>query len=256
MFKINLIQRMISLFLVVTFLVTNSTVLPVFASDNISLPVNLKSLPNHLPSLKLPEDLGSIQDSYQGNTQEKVILIQDAHAVPEAQLKIQQTINYFQKEYGIKRVALEGVWTHLDPQIFKSFPDKVLLKEVLDPYYEKGEISGPTLAAIFNEQEAHYQGIEDRLLYHQGLRYYLEASSESQKRLEKLTKQQQLLETQKKETYSEDLWKVDQALQDFEEDAMGLAQALKVIAEIQAPESESQIERLLAEDEDLKKHRR
>jgi len=106
----------------------------------------------HPDSVTIPAELGTIQETYVASAESPtVILIQDAHAIPDAQRNIQQLINYFQQEHGVDLVALEGAASPLDPTLFKSFPDKKVLREVFQKYYEDGELTGGTAAAIFND---------------------------------------------------------------------------------------------------------
>ena len=51
-----------------------------------------------------------------------VVLIQDAHAVPDAQRSLEKLIEYLQKEYGVTTVAVEGAEGKIDPTLFPSVP--------------------------------------------------------------------------------------------------------------------------------------
>ncbi|MCM8775647.1 MAG: hypothetical protein NC930_04770, partial [Candidatus Omnitrophica bacterium] len=112
--------------------------------------------------IKIPAEFGAIEEQNKASDQGPlVILIQDAHAIPDAQSNIERLIGYLQKTYGIPLVALEGAESGLDAQIFKSFPDQKKLKAVLQGYYDRGELSGGTGAAILNTSKSVYHGIED-----------------------------------------------------------------------------------------------
>src|SRR5262245_15939745 len=118
-----------------------------FLFSNLSLPLSFAaSAPDSFPvielkdsaSISIPANLGKVQEFFQGSGK-TVILIQDAHAIPDAQRNIQRLIDHFQKQYGVRLVALEGAASKADPQIFRSFPDKKLLKKTFEEYFEKGE---------------------------------------------------------------------------------------------------------------------
>ena len=117
-------------------------------TGNHSLPVPF-SLQN-ISQVRVPSEIGKIQELSKGKGSKVVILIQDAHAIPDAQKNIQRLIDHFQKEYGVGLVALEGAAAKLDSQIFKSFPDKETLKKVFQGYRERGELAGGVAAAIFS----------------------------------------------------------------------------------------------------------
>ncbi|HXV27415.1 MAG TPA: hypothetical protein VD913_00470 [bacterium] len=200
--------------------------------------------------MTVPGDLGIIQDLYLSHSRPEssfVILIQDAHAIPEVQIKIQKLIGYFQTTYGVKRVALEGAASRLDPQIFKSFPDKKQLKKILNNYYENGELTGSTAAAILNDTDSTYDGIENWHLYEEGLKFYLRAMEKEGELSDKLRTAGRRLRVQKKRMYSEELLATDQALQSFRQNEKDLMETLKVLARIKAPEKGSELALLLEE---------
>ena len=147
------------------------------AQAQLITPVTQISNPSaiELKNVVVPHEFGKIQETYTSSHQSPtVILIQDAHAIPDAQRSILKLIGLFQKKYGIDLVALEGASSDLDPQILRSFPDQQLLHKVLEQYSERGELAGTTAAAILNKEQATYHGIEDWDLYEEGLRYFLD----------------------------------------------------------------------------------
>ncbi len=79
--------------------------------------------PTDLARLTIPETLGTIEEAFLTGGNRTVILIQDAHAVPEAQNNIRKLISYFQKEYGAGAVAVEGASGPLDTFFLRKFPD-------------------------------------------------------------------------------------------------------------------------------------
>ena len=185
------------------FLTTNVRAFP--ASVNLT-PDSLPRKELNLEDVVLPSEIGKIQETYRSpHPSPVVILIQDAHAIPNAQHNIQRLIDFFQKQYGVGLVALEGANAPLDPQIFKSFPDKELLKKVFAEYEARGELTGGTAAAIFNEQPSLYQGIEDWNLYEEGVGFYLQAMEKESQILEKLQAASLKLQEEKRKIYSKEL---------------------------------------------------
>ena len=134
------------------------------------MPILSALFPQDVASLKIPSKWGTIEEFHQGSKSETVIIVQDAHSIPDAQLSLQKIIKHFQNTYGLRKIALEGASKTLDPQILRSFPDQDLLRQILKSYHVEGELAGGTSAAIFNESEdAVYQGVEDWALYEQNL---------------------------------------------------------------------------------------
>ena len=213
-------------------------------SQTVVFPKELK-----LEKIILPAELGKIEETFQGKADEVVILIQDAHTIPEAQRNIQKLISHFQKEYGVGLVGLEGASSQADPQILKSFPDKEILKKVTDEYFEKGELTGTNAAAILNDGKSIYHGIEDWKLYEQALGFYLSAMEKEPALLEKLTSLEKDLSTKKERAYSKELLQIDNAFAVFQENHSDLISVLKVLAKVKRPQKGTELAILLEESE-------
>ena len=157
--------------------------------------VSYRSLQADMKTIALPEEIGRVQEIYRGTDDKVVILIQDAHSIPDAQRSIRSILDFFQTQYGISLVGLEGASNRLEPQIFRSFPDKELLRKTLDAYTERGELTGGTAAAIFGANDerdprqnsgsnttgaaksSQFFGIEDWPLYEEGVSCFLKATA-------------------------------------------------------------------------------
>ncbi len=143
----------------------------------------------------IPPELGTISEAYRGErgtgNEERegasvsrsplavprhdrtVVLIQDAHAVPDAQRSLMKLIEHFQSKYGIRQVALEGAEGKLDPELFRNFPDKEKLAKVFNSYLDSGELSGAAVASVLLPTQTDYVGIEDWDLYQKGITSFL-----------------------------------------------------------------------------------
>jgi len=171
----RLSQRIIAGAVILSFLMTIHMAPPVYAfpAPEIS-PQNDPSaaFPQELSQLEIPEDFGSVESAYRAGGEKTVILIQDAHAIPDAQRSIQKLIQHFEGRYGIRTVALEGAASVLDTQMFRSFPDQERLAKVFEAYMEAGELAGGPAAAVLSDRDARYYGVEDWGLYEEGIRSF------------------------------------------------------------------------------------
>src|SRR3989338_2659820 len=125
-----------------------------FLTTNLAVPSHASALPPQtLSSLepqtiaqqfRIPDELGRIESLRIGNSPEKpfVVILQDAHAILDAQQKIRLIIEHVRKEYGIQTVALEGAAGKLDTILFRAFPDAKSKQEVFGQYLERGEVTG------------------------------------------------------------------------------------------------------------------
>src|SRR3989338_3151532 len=156
--------RLTSWVVITAFLFTNvSWAQPAVPGQAISATPVMKALSE---KLVIPEELGSIQAEHRaGDGRPYVVYIQDAHAILDAQTKIEKLIGYLQEEYGFGLVALEGGEGELDPTLLRTFPDEFVKRRVMESYLRRGELTGAQMAAIFHPGNAAYFGIEDWKIY-------------------------------------------------------------------------------------------
>jgi hypothetical protein len=212
-------HKAIASFVLGVFTLTNMMPQSAYAAAELHKPSEAVAIsPLDLQAISIPHELGKIQEIYKAKSVESraesqdfstrssafssklVVLIQDAHAIPDAQRNIQKLIGHFQKEYGIRLIALEGASSRLDPQIFRSFPEQEILKKVFGNYMKNGELAAGPAAAIFNDREASYYGIEDWALYEKGIRLYQEAMAAEAQVFEKIADFKKQLFKQKKKS--------------------------------------------------------
>lgn len=202
---------------------------------------SVQALPLDPAQINIPPEIGKVESAFRGKEDKFIILIQDAHAIPDAQRSIQKLIGHFQNQYGVGLIAVEGAASALDPQIFRSFPDKKVLRGVFEKYHTEGELTGSTAAAIFNGTPAVYQGIEDWDLYEEGLYFYLLAMKNGEDLTQKLGAAEADLEARKQKTYSKALLDLDGVLKSFYEDDTTLVDVLRALSDIRAPEQGSEL---------------
>ena len=152
-----------------------------------------------LDSLTLPGALGTIQERFSGEDQagEKplILYLQSAHTNLDSETNTRKIIGYFEKEYGLNLILLEGGEGRLDSLFFKSFPDEDLKKNVLNDYLSKGDLSGAEVSSILDENhDTHYYGIEDQALYQANKDAFLKALENGPALLKLLTREEEKLQ--------------------------------------------------------------
>jgi len=246
------INRFAAFFVALTFLVTNHCTLPFSYAALPGTDANaagVSAFPGDLNKLEVPSNIGKLMEVSQGRTKTPVLLLQDAHAIPDAQKNICNLIDFFQQTYGLKNVAVEGVATKLNPQIFKSFPDQELLRKTFTEYLKQGEMTGTTLAAVFNKLEGNFVGVEDWALYEEGYGYFLTAMTASETLKDRLFEMESALEIEKETRYSPELKEADRALTRFRKNYSDLMEVIRVLGKFQRPEEGSELAALLAASE-------
>jgi hypothetical protein len=258
----NIFLRMVSVMTLTAFVMTSfhsdfahAAVPGLRETESVSHEVSNPKLPTNLASITVPGEIGKIEDLYAGDSGQTVILIQDAHAIPDAQRNIHKLINFFRSQYGIDTIAAEGSASEMDPQIFKSFPDQELLKKVFEKYLEAGELNGTAAAAIFSSndksslarKEARFTGIEDWNLYEAGVEAYLRAMEQEPASSKKLKIKSEQLKKEKERIYSSQLLEIDRLLESFRTNGAALSDVLLKLSEVKAPEPVSDLAMILEE---------
>src|SRR5690349_12946741 len=72
-----------------------------------------------LSQIRIPAELARVEETFRGKPGPWVILLQDAHAVPDAQRKISRLLLDLQNRYGLDEVAVEGASSELDVQFLR-----------------------------------------------------------------------------------------------------------------------------------------
>ncbi|MFA5160110.1 MAG: hypothetical protein WC484_06355, partial [Candidatus Omnitrophota bacterium] len=242
-----ILKKGTTVFVCAAFLAT-SVSLPQAKSEVSSMSVMAyRSLADDLIAIALPKEIGNIRETYRGTSDKIVVLIQDAHSIPDAQRSIRSIIDHFQTRYGVSLVGLEGASEKLDPQIFRSFPDKDLLRKIFDAYAQRGELTGGTAAALFNASSGTYHGIEDWSLYEEGVLYFLKAMEMEKEIMSLLNPMVAALNREKKTVYSKELLEIDHMLANFGENKTDLVQVLNQLSKYQVPPKGSELALLLEE---------
>gem|GEM_PF-4514058 len=184
--------------------------------------------------LVIPEEFGTIQEQNLSPDKTKpfIVLIQDAHAMADAQASIQKILRYLQEKYHISLVALEGGAGKVDAELFRAFPDAKLETKVMGEYVRRGELSGAQMASIFNPAKADYIGLENWKLYEANYLAFLRAGRNQESILKNLKTLTQELDEKRKNVYTLDLNKFHEAAEKFrggEGDLFGLLNYLNSI---------------------------
>jgi hypothetical protein len=133
------------------------------------------ALPQEPADLKLSSQLGVIQEIQKSNStenQKTIFLIQDAHAVPEAQKAIGALLHELYQKTGTQLVGLEGTQGRLDLTLLQQNPEPELMDEAIASYLDTGELSGAVASAIRHPELSVY-GIEDWALYEKAIDSFL-----------------------------------------------------------------------------------
>ncbi|MCM8774914.1 MAG: glycogen/starch synthase [Candidatus Omnitrophica bacterium] len=188
--------------------------------------------PPDLYKATVPTELGYVSERYQGKSLKTIIYLQDAHAIPAAQVSLRRLVEYFQAAYGVRTVALEGAEGKLDPTLFRTFPDSHRLSKVFEDYLNRGELAGGAVASVLSRHEATYLGIEDWKLYEKGIRTFLEALKRQPEFFKEIDRLSENLRHLKKKYYSTKAAELDSRVRAWDEKPENLAGLLNFLTSI------------------------
>lgn len=183
-----------------------------------------------LQEVVIPPEQGLIQSKDIVEGAPVVFLLQDAHAVGDAQFALSDLIGTLSTRYGVRDVLLEGAQGELDTLLFDAFPDREILSDFFRPYLEKGELSGATMARILNRADLGYYGMEDYKLYEEGLLSFLKGLQQREVVLPRLEREIAALRLQQREVYSEEAFKLTELIHAWQKNPKKFLELLKFIA--------------------------
>ena len=175
--------------------------------DRTDSPGSFKEL--NVEAFAIPQYLGHIKDTFKGTSDKAVIHIQDAHCNYAAQHKVSDLIEYFNKEYGIDTINLEGGKGDYDLSIFTRIQDKNIREKVADYFVKEGLVNGAEYFAINNPTEINLWGVEDTALYLESLDIYRESISHKEEIEKYLKELNHILSNLKRRIYSGELLEFD-----------------------------------------------
>ena len=192
-----------------------SSVPPVAAASVIPVSASLRSFSN-LSAIRIPETLGYISEFHQGAGPETFILVQDAHAIGEAQKNIARILWRLEHKYGVWNFAAEGGEGAMDPLMLETTPVRKALKNELGQMIQAGELSGTVPAAMLGRAgRTRFWGIEDSGLYEKEIQLYVKNLSGQNAALEKIQRARGALQIQKKKVYPATALKLDRWIEAF-----------------------------------------
>jgi len=131
-----------------------------------------------IQQVNIPNEIGTVEEVYDANPGGEsplIVYIQDAHCNFEAQSNIRKIIDVLQKDHALGLVTVEGGSGRIDPLLYRAFPDAQIKHRVIEDYVRRGEMSGAEYAAIVNDRESDFWGIEDMKAYYENKKAFLEA---------------------------------------------------------------------------------
>ena len=141
-----------------------------YAQGLVSLgPVPNLSLRNEL----IPQDLGTIEESYQGSLDKTIFYIQDAHDSLEAQENIAEIIRHLVENYEVNTVFEEGYEGPVPSDDYFGFIKSPKAKEKVSYFLmDKLRLGGAEYAHVNRKKDFNLIGVDSLELHRQNVEAY------------------------------------------------------------------------------------
>lgn len=108
---------------------------------------------------------GERVESFQGNAPYRVFVIQDAHALPDAQKSAAQILEFWVSRLGLNLVGLEGATGVLPHSSVAAFPNRAARGMLAESLLDEAVIGGPEYLQMTRYPSLSLRGVEDPALY-------------------------------------------------------------------------------------------
>ncbi len=198
-----------------------------------------------LGEIQIPEAYGRIVDIYEGNSEQTLIHIQDAHVHYEAQKNLASILESLIRNNDVKLILVEGGDIRGDLSSLRKLGSKEARTEVAERYLRKGLIAGDEYLELVSDYPIIRQGIEDAELYEENFRVFLEVERLKKVALDQLDRLQEAVETLKKTIYSSAHLDLEKMREAYETEQMELVDYYEYLAAYGGAEGYPNVERLL-----------
>ena len=168
--------------------------------------------------IKISQELGKIQESYQGKKKKLIIHLQDAHCNYDGQKKAAHLLEELVKNYGLRLILVEGGSGDVSLAYLRDYGTQELREKVAEEYLKKGEIAGEEYLDIVSDLQFILYGIETDELYNAHLDSFWKVEVFKDRALKNCSDLKTLVDKLKKYVYSKQLKALEQKKADYEKE--------------------------------------
>ncbi len=198
-----------------------------------------------ISQISIPQELGRVIEVYNASedsdrresraksregqkTENKlIVLIQDLHTNPEAQLNLASILELLIKDYNLNLVCSEGADGEVDTSSVSSFPAYEVREKTARLFINSGELTGEEYLSITKYPDLPIWGIEDRDIYFQNIIEFNKVMKFSPSSQTFISQAKDALEQLKTKIYSKELLTLDQKETDYENQKIETDEYLK-----------------------------
>ena len=129
-----------------------------------SIPFCVFALTPQVNDIRIPSEFGSVSDSFFGDSDKLVFLINDEHDNSRLQLSIAKLIDFIASYYDVELVGVEGAEDSVDLDRLSSFYSHAAKNDISSFYVKSGLMTGADYAALSSSSSVKFFGMHYILL--------------------------------------------------------------------------------------------
>ena len=180
-------------------------------------------------SITIPEQYGTIIDSYKGTNGNLIVHVQDAHANYEAQKNIVGILESLIRDYNLRLILEEGGSTDASFRYLRIDAPLEARVRASEKLLKNAKITGLDYLELTTDYPLTCQGIEDKALYNENRNAIWEMDKFKGAALEYVNKISTPINSLKEKIYNADLLSMDKAKKDYENEAMDIVSYYKTL---------------------------
>ncbi|MDO8603073.1 MAG: hypothetical protein Q7O04_04400 [Candidatus Omnitrophota bacterium] len=184
-----------------------------------------------LATITIPQQYGSIIETYEGTNGNLIVHIQDAHANYEAQKNIAAIAEYLIKNYNINLILREGASTEKNFAYLREKASLEARRRAAEKLLKNATITGIDYLTLTSNYPMAFQGIEDKALYDANKNALWAMDKFKDAALEYVRKIEKSADSLKQKIYNSELLAMDNAKKDYENETTDLLAYYRILNE-------------------------
>jgi len=184
--------------------------------------------PGHslVDGIKIPQEFGSIKETFKGGSDKLIIQVQDIHSNYEGQKNLANILISLIESYGLRVVMIEGGITDRDFSYLRMWHSLKERKEKAEKLLKEGVITGEAYVNIATDYPLAFQGAEDRILYERNMEAFTKAQVFAEDGLLLVKRLKSISDNLKRNMYNRALKNFDKKLTAYHNEQLGFTEYL------------------------------
>jgi len=212
--------------------IASGAITPAASQKNVKAPPVVKA-----GEVKIPSDFGRITEKFDAGGDKLVVHMQDAHTNYEAQKNAALILDDLINKYGLYLILVEGGSRDVSLNQYREQMSLEDRKKTAEESLKNGVIAGEEYLNIVSDYPMKLQGIEDRALYDENMKAFLEVDKLKQEALSYVKTISEAAANVKPKVYTKALQELDEKRIGFKEEKVTLNEYVNYLNALAKPQS-------------------